>query len=375
MCKIIVGGHICLDIIPTWKEGNWEKLSPGSLVVTDELKFSTGGCVANTGISLKRLGITPLLIGKIGNDEIGKLIIDVIESNGKGLSDHLIVSSKDHSSYTIVLSPPDADRAFLHYPGANDTFCAQEIEFGSLKGSEVFHFGYPSVMKRMSEKDGKELIKIFTKAHEFQMVTSLDMTMPAPTSSYGKTNWQKFLKNVLPHTDVFLPSVGELFYMLGMNPPLTVKTLRLVSEQLIQWGAQMVIIKMGEDGLYFRSEEISDSLAELVSDQWSERELIAPAFKVKIAGTTGAGDASIAGFLTGFVEKMDPLKALAIASATGAFCVEKIDSTSGVRPLSTVLERIEKGWEMIRPKMKVKDWKKGKYGVLIGPHDSEEGGC
>ncbi len=372
MCKIIVGGHICLDIIPTWKEGNWKKLLPGSLVVTDELKFSTGGCVANTGISLKRLGITPLLIGKIGNDEIGKLIIDVIESNGKGLSDHLIVSSKDHSSYTIVLSPPDADRAFLHYPGANDTFCAQEIEFSSLKASEVFHFGYPPVMKRMSENDGKELVEIFTKAHELQMVTSLDMTMPAPTSSYGKTNWKKFLKNVLPHTDVFLPSVGELFYMLGMNLPLTVETLRSVSEQLIQWGAQMVIIKMGENGLYFRSEEISNSLTELVSDQWSERELIAPAFKVKIAGTTGAGDASIAGFLTGFVEKMDPFKTLAIASATGAFCVEEIDSTSGVRPLSTVLERVEKGWEMTRPKMKVNNWKKGKYGVLIGFHDKDK---
>ncbi|WP_051962993.1 carbohydrate kinase family protein [Mesoaciditoga lauensis] len=369
MRKIIVAGHLCLDIIPTWKNGKWEELLPGNLIITEGLKFSTGGCVSNTGISLKKLGMDPILIGKIGDDEIGKLITNIIESNGKNLSNHLVVGPNIHSSYTIVLSPPDADRSFLHYPGANDAFAANDIKFGDLKDSKIFHFGYPTLMKRMRENDGEELVRVFDEAHDFKMVTSMDITMPDPFSDSSVRDWQRLLKNVLPHTDIFFPSVRELFYMLDIELPFTVKKLRLASKKLIQWGTKMVVIKLGESGLYFRSGKLSDPLAKLIGERWSEKELLVPAFKVKVKGTTGAGDASIAGFLTGLVEEMGPLKTLAIASATGAFCVEEIDSISGIKPLSTVLERIERGWELITPQLKIDNWERGDYGVFIGSYD------
>lgn len=371
MHEIVVSGHICLDLIPIWNSGGIEDILPGHLITTDGIMFSAGGVVSNTGISLKRLGMVPILIGKIGNDVIGKLIINTIRSSGKELSDYLIVSKEDHSSYTIVLSPPNSDRAFLHYPGANDTFSGQDIEFNKIKDAKIFHFGYPPVMKQMYKNDGEELIRIFDKAHEFHMLTSLDMTMPDPNSPSGKLDWKRFLRKVLPHTDVFLPSIGELLYMMRVGSSLTSKLLQKLSDQLIDWGTKIVVIKLGENGIYFRTRKLEDSIARLVSSKWEEREFISPAFVVKAAGTTGAGDASVAGFLAGFVRKMNPVESVTIASAVGAFCAESVDSTSGIKPLPKVLKRVRSGWGKLPVKIRLDNWKKEQSGVFLSSRDRD----
>ena len=186
------------------------------------MRFSVGGCVPNTGIALKHLGINPILMGKFGNDLIGRITLEAIKTNGENLIDHMIRTDRSNSSYTLVLSSPNADRAFFHYPGANDTFCADDIPFGKLKG-DIFHFGYPPVMKKIYEDNGNELVKIFQNAHEHNMITSLDMSMPDPKSEAGKIKWKKFLSNVLPHTDIFLPSLDEILYMMRKKRSLSYK--------------------------------------------------------------------------------------------------------------------------------------------------------
>ena len=58
--KIIIAGHTCIDLIPEWN-GDFEDIAPGRLIVTGKMRFSVGGCVPNTGIALKHLGINPSL--------------------------------------------------------------------------------------------------------------------------------------------------------------------------------------------------------------------------------------------------------------------------------------------------------------------------
>ncbi len=346
--KIIIAGHTCIDLIPEWN-GNFEDIAPGRLIVTGKMRFSVGGCVPNTGIALKHLGINPILIGKVGNDLIGRITLEAIKTNGENLIDHMIRTDRSNSSYTLVLSSPNADRAFFHYPGANDTFCADDIPFGKLKG-DILHFGYPPVMKKIYEDNGNELVKIFQNAHEHNMITSLDMSMPDPKSEAGKIKWKKFLSNVLPHTDIFLPSLDEILYMMRKKRSLSYKLLNDLSKKLLELGTKIVVIKLGQNGAYLRTSNIeADRLLQNIIEQreWSKMELHSPAYKVNVVGTTGAGDASIAGFLAKFREGADPKSTLDFMCAVGASSTEAVDSTSGIKSMRKIEERIAKGWEKL----------------------------
>jgi len=348
LSKIIVAGHTCVDLIPQWN-GKFEDIKPGYLIVTGQMQFSTGGAVPNTGVDLKRLGLDPILIGKIGNDLIGKITLEVIRRDGDDLIKYISKSNEAGSSYTLVLSPPNADRAFLHYPGVNDTFCAKDVPFNEIKG-QIFHFGYPPVMKKIYDNDGAELVKIFKSAHEKKMVTSLDMTMPDPNSESGRVDWKRFLSKVLPHTDIFLPSLDEILFMTQRKGELSHELLIDLTDELLGYGVKIAVIKIGQDGAYLRSGKIrqDDLLAGMIETKaWSETEILSPAFKTDVVGTTGSGDASIAGFLVKFSQDADPKETMDFMCATGAFCTEAIDSTSGVKHMRTIEERIKQGWERL----------------------------
>lgn len=189
---IIIAGHICLDIIPDWKIGSIKKIIPGHILEMSGLKLSTGGAVANTGITLKKLGISTTLLGKIGSDAFGKVILEILQKEDKTLVENMIISKDEISSYTIVLNPPDTDRVFLHYPGSNHTFNANDIPYEKIKSGRIFHFGYPPLMEKFYENAGKELEKMFRRIRKMNIITSLDMAMPDPESPAGKIDWYEF---------------------------------------------------------------------------------------------------------------------------------------------------------------------------------------
>lgn len=111
--------------------------------------------MSNTGLALHRLGLRTKLMSKIGDDQFGKAILDVLGSYGDELAGGMIVAEGEHSSYSLVISPPGVDRIFLHCTGANDTFAAEDILTNELQGARLFHFGYPPLMRKMYENEGK----------------------------------------------------------------------------------------------------------------------------------------------------------------------------------------------------------------------------
>ncbi|MGD8963569.1 MAG: carbohydrate kinase family protein, partial [Desulfobacterales bacterium] len=125
--RIAVAGHICLDIIPPFdnsKKKVDELFLPGKLIEVGPAIISTGGAVSNTGLALHRLGVPTTLMGKIGSDFFGKIILDLLNIRDPALTKGMIMSAKSNTSYTVVISPPGSDRVFLHFPGANDDFNA-----------------------------------------------------------------------------------------------------------------------------------------------------------------------------------------------------------------------------------------------------------
>jgi len=378
---IVVAGHICLDIIPDWRIGSIKTIIPGHVLEMSGLKLSTGGAVANTGITLKKLGISTALLGKIGSDAFGKVVLEILQKEDKALVENMIISKKEISSYTIVLNPPDTDRVFLHYPGPNHTFNANDIPYEKIKSSRIFHFGYPPLMRKFYENDGEELVKIFRRVRKMNIITSLDMAMPDPESPAGKVDWQKFFKNVLPLVDVFIPSVDELLYMLRSakhyrislkKEKLDITLLDQLAEQLIGYGTNVVAIKLGDQGLYLRTHQIEKTnLPSLIKPKdWNYRQLLSPCFATEVKGTTGTGDATIAGFLAQLLDGGKPEESIALATAVGACCVEAVDATGGIRPLPEVTSRINSGWERLSLSIPIDNWKYDyHYKIWKGPED------
>ena len=144
--EIFVAGHICLDIIPeilSHTFGENAHIEPGKLKVIGPVACATGGCVANTGLTLHQLGVSTSLMGKIGNDAFGNEVLNIVSRTNEKLAEGMTIAEGESTSYSLVFSPPGVDRSFLHCPGANNTFSGDDVSIDQLKNAKLFHFGYP----------------------------------------------------------------------------------------------------------------------------------------------------------------------------------------------------------------------------------------
>jgi sugar/nucleoside kinase (ribokinase family) len=318
-------------------------------------------------LALERLGITARLIGKVGDDLFGQAVRQSIMAGGYGPADGMIVDSSASTSYTIIINYPGVDRIFLHYPGANDSFHAEDVPYALLENARLLHFGYPPVMRAMFDAGGTQLAGIFQRAKRTGVTTSLDMAVPDPSSEAGRADWRAILEITLPQVDIFLPSVEEILIMLhgeiyrelcrsaAGSDFLTMLTPQLLSDlgrELISMGAKIVGLKLGSRGMYLRTGggDAIESIGRACPsnyDSWAGVELWAPCFKVAISGTTGSGDATIAGFLAGLLRDLPVEQALTMATAVGACNVEKADALSGIRTWEETSWRLACGWERL----------------------------
>ncbi|MGA2440240.1 MAG: carbohydrate kinase family protein [Tepidisphaeraceae bacterium] len=362
--EIIVAGHICLDIIPALQGSTWPE--PGQLVRIGPAAVSTGGAVANTGLALHRLGVPVRMMGKLGDDAFGHIVIDLLRGYAPSLAAELIVTPEESTSYSIVLSPSAVDRSFMHCPGANDTFAADDVCCDRLAGARLFHFGYPPIMRKMCADEGFQLRRLFQRVRGMGLATSLDMAQPDAASEARSVDWEALLRRVLPLVDVFSPSVEELLFMLDRLTYARLKAgepqarvvdgplLRRLGKRLVQMGTAVAVIKLGDRGLYVRTAAETDRVDDfcrrlsLDSSVWQACEIYSPCFRAKeVVGTTGAGDCTIAGFLTSLLRGESPIQAATAAAAVGACSVEAADATGGVKAWAVVWRRLRAGWQRL----------------------------
>ena len=353
MVDVIVTGHLCLDVIPSFAHGN-VTFKPGHLTEVGAATFATGGGVSNVGLALLRLGVSAKLVGKIGNDFFGEAIVRILESYDSNATKNLILEKGGSSSYTLVLNPPNHDRTFLHNPGCNDSFKATDIALDKLGPAKLFYFGYPSLMKTIRE-DPKAFADLYKKAKTLGFITCLDMSLPDAQGDSGKVDWKTFLETVLPHVDIFIPSLEETLLMLepefyhsgDWQQDMPAPYLHDLTQQMLELGVAISGIKLGEAGLYLRtaSENRLNPLAHLITPStWANCTLWSPIFEVDVKGTVGAGDSTIAGFLSSILKGLGPEDALTMACAVGACCVEAPDASSSIRSWEETLARVKAGW-------------------------------
>jgi sugar/nucleoside kinase (ribokinase family) len=364
----VVAGHLCLDVLPQILANTPEEFrasfGPGRLMFVGPVTFSTGGAVSNTGIALHKLGIPVRLMGKIGNDMFGRMVKQVISSFDEGLAAGLIVDPEVSTSYTLIINPPGIDRFFMHCPATNDTFQAGDVRYDEVEGVQLFHFGYPSIMRQMYTDEGAQAVEMFRRARATGATTSLDMAYPDPNSPAGQANWPRILAKLLPYVDIYLPSIEETLAMLRQDtltalhrqagdddilPLITPQLLSDVSGELMDLGVKVVALKMGYRGLYVRTAgrraiEAMGRARPCDPTGWADQELWTACFNVKLVGAAGAGDSTIAGFLCGLLRGLTLAEAATAAVAVGACNVEAADTLSGVRSWDDTLARVTAGW-------------------------------
>lgn len=367
MKKIIAAGHICLDITPVFSSDRsygqlGELLVPGKLIQVEPADVHTGGSVANTGLALKLLGADVTLMGKVGDDAFGAMVRQLLAEYGAG---GLLVDRNGSTSYSVVLAVPGIDRVFLHNPGSNDTFSNEDIPDSALEEAALFHFGYPPLMRRMYQNNGAELAAMLRRMKRKGIATSLDFAAIDPDSEAGQVDWKVLLANVMPDTDFFVPSFEELCFMLDrekydslaarggdMTERLHIQEdVKPLADALLAMGCKAVLIKCGIAGMYYRTadrsvmEQVGQRL-ELDVESWAAQEGFQKCFRADIVRSgTGAGDTSIAAFLTAVLLGKTPAECTALAAAEGACSVTAYDALSGLKPLSELEARIRSGWE------------------------------
>ena len=391
---LVAAGHLCLDIIPdipdTGAASVGQVFRPGSLVNVGPCAVSTGGAVSNTGIGAVKLGCKVAFMAKVGRDEHGSIIRRLLERFGS--SEGIKATSAACSSYTVVLAPANIDRMFLHCPGANDIFTSEDVAYDLVAQAGLFHLGYPPLMRSLWENEGQELAAIFRRVKQAGVTTSLDMALPDLASPSGKAPWRRILASVLPHVDIFLPSMEEAFFMMHPEEYLARKKKHAGGELLhhvteaecsemaatfLDLGACMTSLKSGHRGYYFRTAHKSafarmGALQPHDPDNWSNRELWSPAFQIDpIASATGSGDSSIAGFLAALLRGLTIEQCLKVANCTGHQNLHELDALSGVKSWDETWAMVNSNMPITDPKIRDTGWRQDNLlGLWIGPNDN-----
>lgn len=302
---IICLGNFVVDLMAKPINGMPEM---GKAAIFNRMELHTGGCANNTAIGLAKFGIKTSATGKVGKDQFGDFILNTLRKNKvdiKGIK----IDKKTNTSSTFVMISSDGERSFFCYTGASANFCYSNIDFSYLKCAKHFHYGGFYLLPKLVAKSATRILK---KAKNFGMTISLDTTWNA------RGNWEN-IEPCLPYLDLLFSNLEEAKMISQKSIP------KEIASYFLKRGTRIVVLKMGEKGCFVKTKE---------------KEFFVKAYKVKVIDSTGAGDAFVAGFLTGYIKGYDLRKCAKLGNAAGACCIKKIGCTTNIKNFPQILEMI-----------------------------------
>lgn len=357
---VVVAGHIALDILPDMSMLQPQQVvDAGKVYEIGAITYSTGGAVSNTGLALHRLGVAVDLLATVGDDWVGRAIIDYVRAFGPGLGERIQVVAGATSPYTIVIEPQNHDRTLLTNTGVYTEYDLRNVDLDCVAAAKLFHLGYPTLLPRLYADAGAGFLTLLRAVKETGVAISVDMSLPPPDSPSGRVDWRAILGRCLPLVDIFAPSIEEIMFMLRREDlerwggqlfeRLSAGYLSGLADELLSLGVAIAGLKLGERGLYLKAAADVQQLAFLRElgggpADWAGAAVWQPAFQVDVAGTTGAGDAAYAGLLAAMLQGLGPRECARRACAVAACNIEAADATSGVRGWEETEARLAAGW-------------------------------
>jgi sugar/nucleoside kinase (ribokinase family) len=278
-------------------------VGPGRLFAAEPIAVATGGIACNAGIAMAKLGMKTAVFTYVGRDDWGPVLRGRLEKEGVDCS-RLLVHPTAATSTTAVLIDPSGERSFAHCVGA-PKLIDKSLLLGNLDlfaRSRMMLIGYYSLMPNLDP----DLPEVFAAIRATGCRTAMD--------SAGDGGTMQPLDRILPHLDVYIPSIDEAKRQTGLSDP------RRILDAYRACGATGLLgVKLGSKG----------ALLSPAAGQFVEIPAATP--PGPIVDTTGAGDCFLAGLLTGLLKGFDAERAGRLAAAAGACCVTGYGATAGLR--------------------------------------------
>ena len=305
---VLALGELNVDLILT---GLSSLPVPGKELIAETCTLTMGSSTAICAAGMASLGLKIGFVGKVGNDDYGRLAARALEGYGVDLT-NLIVDDNLQTGITVsIAAKNNKDRALVTYLGAINALTVQDISEELLDETRHIHVG--SFFLQSALRPG--LDGLFARARAKGVTTSLD-------AGYDDSeNWDYGLKDVLKHTDVFLPNEVEARAITGLSD------MEQAALELSRY-CRICVVKCGPRGVVVAS---------------AGKVFAAPTFDAIVRDTTGAGDSCNAGFLYAFLAGKSLREAADYGNACGSVSVTRYGGASSCATLAEAEEVIRTG--------------------------------
>ncbi|WP_166385533.1 carbohydrate kinase family protein [Polaribacter sp. 11A2H] len=289
MSKIVCFGEVLWDVFPTHKK--------------------IGGAPLNVAVRLKSFKNDVAMVSAIGNDELGKLILNYI--NDLKINADAVVILEDYSTgeVAVTLNEKGAATYEIVHPRAWDKIPLTAAAATLVKQADAFVFGSLITRDTVSKNTLYQLLKLAKYA-------IFDVNLRAPFYSkeilvalMEKADFIKFNDEELYEVSAFL---GSPFHNLEQN-------IHFISEKT---KTAHICVTKGEHGavLLYNNALFYNS-----------------GYKIKVVDTVGSGDSFLASLISQLINGSPPQKAIYFACAVGALVAQN----EGANPIITENEVVQ----------------------------------
>jgi len=317
--SLLIFGDLNIDMIGRVDE--WP--APGGECLCPQLELHCGGVGANCALALAPWGIKVRLLGCVGQDRFGDLLLDTLRKTGVDIGG-VQRSSRALTGMLYINVTRDGQRTFFGSRGANQFMGPPKVPASWLRScAAAAHLVGYSFLNPGPEKMARRILRQF---HSCGKLVSLDVGME-PCKRIPK----KILR-LLPQVDLLFVSSDEAASLTGRSNP------REAFLRFERAGAKEIVMKLGKRGC-------------LISDGGILREV--PSFAVQVVDSTGAGDAFTAAFLQARLRGWSPREAALVANAAGAAAASRVGAGTMLSDIAGTLkvlrtQRLKGTWEEIR---------------------------
>lgn len=294
--------------------------TPGRLHEIEEFTRLLAGAEVNVAIGLKRLGHSVCYVTRLGTDPFGIYIENKLAAEG---IDTQITKDDGHfTGYQLKSKVLEGDPEVYYYRknSAASCLCEEDAEKVDFTGAKVLHItGIPPALSQSCRNATYRMIE---RARENNMLVTFDPNL-RPTLWESKSVMIRTINDLASRADIVLPGTGEGRILMGSEDP------EKIAEFYRNAGAKTVIVKLGPDGAYVRTE---------AGGAYHK------GFKVeKVVDTVGAGDGFAVGIISGYLEGLSEEKMIERGNAIGSIQVSVESDNEGLPTQEELENYIRRG--------------------------------
>lgn len=293
MPDVVTLGEPLVEFIDKHKKGSLKAL-------TEFVGPFPSGAPAIFADAVARLKVSSALIGVVGSDEFGELLLDRLKKDGVDVS-HLRVAEGYTTGTAFVTYSPSGSRKFIFHlrHAAAGQLSPDDVEEEFIASAKFLHIMGSALSLSPSSRDA--CYKALRIAVEHGVKVSLDPNVRPELLSIEEI--RRICKPVLDEAYVVLPSGEEAMMLTGEE------NAEEACRALIDKGVEIVALKMGARGSTIYTKD---------------RAIYVPAFEVEEVEPTGAGDIYDGAFIVGLIRGWPLEKVGLFANAAGAISVTRI---------------------------------------------------